>query len=75
MFNNKENDLIDFGKFTVYQSLKEMADDEENLNNIEFDELVEATIRDIEDSMLQDIIKAIMSGKYDKLKDWRKGLR
>ena len=63
--------MIDFGKFTVYQSLKEMVDEKENLNNIAFDELVDATIRNIDDAILLETIEDIQSGKYDTLKDWK----
>ena len=71
MFNSRDNEMIDFGKFTVYQSLKEMVDEKENLNNIAFDELVDATIRNIDDAILLETIEDIQSGKYDALKDWK----
>ena len=74
MFSTREQEMIEFGKFTVYQSLKEMIDQKENLNNIAFDELAEATIRDIDDGVLLETIEAIQSGKCDTLQDWREGL-
>jgi hypothetical protein len=60
MFSFIESQMIEFGRFTVYQSLKEMLDDGENVNNVNFSELVEYTKRNIEIKGLLDIVNEII---------------
>ena len=69
--------MIDFGRFTVYQSLKEMIDEGDNLNNIKFDSLVEDTTRNIVDSDLINTINEVISEFEDdsQTKDWREDLK
>jgi len=69
--------MIDFGRFTVYQSLKEMIDEKENLNVIDFNELVDSTTRNICDSQLLDTIHEVVTENTNEseTKDWREALK
>ncbi|MBT4326969.1 MAG: hypothetical protein HOD60_08700 [Candidatus Nitrosopelagicus sp.] len=60
MFSFNDNQMIEFGRFTVYQSLKEMMDEGENINNVSFEELAEHTKRNIEIKSLREIIDEII---------------
>jgi hypothetical protein len=72
-FSVKDKEMIEFGRFTVYQSLKEMIEEGNNLNIIKFNELTQDTIRNITNKVLLDIIEEVLSEDSD-LKDWREGL-
>jgi hypothetical protein len=69
--------MIDFGRFTVYQSLKEMIEEGENINIIKFNSLAEDTTRNISDSELIGIIKEVIFESADdsQTKDWREDLK
>jgi hypothetical protein len=60
MFSFSDSQMIEFGRFTVYQSLKEMGDEGENINCVNFEELAETTKRNIEIGTLRDIIDEII---------------
>jgi hypothetical protein len=77
LFSIRDKEMIDFGRFTVYQSLKEMIDEGDNLNNIKFDSLVEDTTRNIVDSDLINTINEVISEFEDdsQTKDWREDLK
>jgi hypothetical protein len=59
MFCFNDDQMIEFGRFMVYQSLKEMKDECENLNSINFEELAETSKRNIEIGTLREIIDDI----------------
>jgi hypothetical protein len=60
MFSFNDAQMIEFGRFTVYQSLKEMIDEGENINNVNFEELTESTKRNIEIKGLKEIMDKII---------------
>ncbi len=60
MFSFNDAQMIEFGRFTVYQSLKEMIDEGENINNVNFEELTESTKRNIEIKGLLEIIDEVI---------------
>jgi len=60
MFSFNDSQMIEFGRFTVYRTLKEMTDDGDDLNKIKFEELAESTLRNIESKHLTDIIGKII---------------
>ena len=59
MFCFNDDQMIEFGRFMVYQSLKEMKDEGENINSINFEELAETSKRNIEIDTLREIIDDI----------------
>ena len=59
MFCFNDDQMIEFGRFMVYQSLKEMKDECENINSINFEELAETSKRNIEIGTLREIIDDI----------------
>ena len=59
MFCFNDDQMIEFGRFMVYQSLKEMKDEGENINSINFEELAETSKRNIEIGTLREIIDDI----------------
>jgi hypothetical protein len=61
MFSFNDSQMIEFGKFIVYQSLKEMIGEGESLNNVNFEEFAEQTKRNIENKGLREIIDEILS--------------
>jgi hypothetical protein len=60
MFSFNDSQMIEFGRFTVYQSLKEMIDEGENINSVNFEELTEQTKRNIENKCLREIIDEVI---------------
>ena len=60
MFSFNDSQMIEFGRFTVYQSLKEMIGEGESLNNVNFEEFAEQTKRNIENKGLREIIDDIL---------------
>ncbi len=76
-FTDRENNLVNFGRFTVYQSLKEMITDGDDLNKIDFDSLVAEMLRDITDQELLRVIDDVVDDKSMDIahKDWREELR
>jgi hypothetical protein len=60
MFSFNDSQMIEFGKFIVYQSLKEMVGEGESLNNVNFEEFAEQTKRNIENKGLREIIDEIL---------------
>ena len=77
LFSARDREMIEFGRFTVYQSLKEMKDEGENINIIKFDSLAEDTTRNILDSELIDTINSVIFESIDdsETQDWRHELR
>lgn len=76
MFSESDNNFIDFGRFTVYQSLKEMKIDGDDLNYVDYDKLSEDTMRNISNQELLDIIEKVLGERIkgaDMVKDWREG--
>jgi hypothetical protein len=60
MFSFNDGQMIEFGRFTVYQSLKEMIDEGDDINNVKFEALVENTKRNIEIKGLKEIMDKII---------------
>ena len=60
MFSFNDSQMIEFGRFTVYQSLKEMIDQGDDINKVNFEELAENTKRNIENKGILDIIDEII---------------
>ena len=60
MFSFNDDQMIEFGRFTVYQSLKEMIDEGDDINNVKFEALVENTKRNIEIKGLKEIMDKII---------------
>ena len=60
MFSFNDRQMIEFGRFPVYQSLKEMIDEGENINSVNFEELTEQTKRNIENKCLREIIDEVI---------------
>ncbi len=69
--------MIEFGRFTVYQSLKEMIQEGDNITCVNFDEMVENTTRNICDSELLHTINEVIIENTDdsETKDWREELK
>lgn len=77
MFSKRDQEMIEFGRFTVYQSLKEMILEGDNITCVNFDEMVENTTRNICDSELLHTINEVIIENTDdsETKDWREELK
>jgi len=73
-FNDNNKQMIEFGRFTVYQSLKEMVEEHENLNVIDYNELANTALRNIQNEEILVIIDKILE-EDEEITDWREDLR
>lgn len=74
-FGDREQNLIEFGRFTIYQSLKEMITEGDDIRKINFDELISRTLANITDTDLLSVIDQVVNEDDDiAYKDWRDGL-
>jgi len=73
-FNDNDKQMIEFGRFTVYQSLKEMVEEHENLNAIDYNELANTALRNIQNEEILAIIDKILE-EDEEITDWREDLR
>ncbi len=79
MFTEREENFISFGKLILLRCLKEMVDEGENLNDVNYDYLISKEIRNISN---EDIHNAILEaseererGDIDNDFDWRNTLK
>jgi transcription elongation GreA/GreB family factor len=74
-FSDRDQNLIEFGRFTIYQSLKEMISEGDDINNIDYDEMIKETLANINDTELLSVIDKVLDMPDDiAVKDWRDGL-
>jgi hypothetical protein len=57
MFTQNELDFIEFGKLTLLKSMKDMREEGDDLNGIDFGFLINKVIRNIQNPILLDSIK------------------
>ena len=76
-FNERDENMINFGRFTVYQSLMEMVTEKDDINKINFDGMIAETMRNINDIVLLKLIDdVIKEGIGDvNTKDWREEMK
>ena len=75
-FSDRDQNLIEFGRFTIYQSLKEMISEGDDINNIDYDEMIKETLANINDTELLSVIDKVLDMPDDiAVKDWRDGLK
>jgi hypothetical protein len=74
-FSDRDQNLIEFGRFTIYQSLKEMISEGDDINKIDYDEMIKETLANINDTELLSVIDKVLDMPDDiAVKDWRDGL-
>lgn len=72
-FSSKEQDFIEFGKIVIFTSMAEMQHDGDDLNTIQFDYLINRSLRDIMDKdLFEEIIKSV-DLREEAPKNWREG--
>lgn len=74
-FTEREDNFISFGKIIILRSLKEMIDEGDNLNIIDFNYLIEKEMRNITDmdvySSIQEASSERDRGDIDEQFEWK----